>query len=142
MTDVFSSAKRSEVMSKIRGKGNKDTEIALIKIFKQFKISGWRRDQEIFGKPDFAFKKLKMVIFVDGCFWHSCPKHATHPVNNKEFWEKKLTATQNRDHLVTKVLKKQGWNVVRIWEHELSDPVKIVNKIEKAKKFSKRFPTI
>ena len=108
-------------MSKIRGHDNKDTEIALIKIFKKNHITGWRRNQAVFGKPDFVFPKEKIAIFVDGCFWHCCPKHSTIPKNNHEFWIKKLEANKERDKTVNRELRKMGWKVLRIWEHELRD---------------------
>jgi DNA mismatch endonuclease (patch repair protein) len=90
MPDVFSTQKRSEVMSKIRGKGNKETELEMISILKEFHMIGWRRNQPIFGKPDFIFRKYRLAIFVDGCFWHQCPLHSNLPKNNEEFWKKKL----------------------------------------------------
>jgi DNA mismatch endonuclease, patch repair protein len=120
MSDVFTKAKRSEVMSRIRGRGNKDTELALAKLLRRHGIKGWRRNQPVFGKPDFIFPKLKLAIFVDGCFWHGCPKHATKPKNNRTFWHRKLSANKKRDRLVTQTLRKLGWQVLRIWEHELA----------------------
>lgn len=131
MTDVFNKEKRSDVMSKIRGKGNKETELALISILKHYKISGWRRNQKIFGKPDFTFWKSRVVIFVDGCFWHSCPIHKTKPKQNEEFWENKLSATIIRDELVTSTLQNKGWTVLRIWEHELKNKNMVAEKILK-----------
>ncbi|MGH8121563.1 MAG: very short patch repair endonuclease [Rudaea sp.] len=122
MSDVFTIAKRSDVMSKIRGRGNKDTELALIKLFRSQGISGWLRNQRVFGKPDFIFQKLRLAVFVDGCFWHNCPKHATKPKNNAAFWEKKLALNRKRDRLVTRTLLTQDWHVLRIWEHELAEP--------------------
>lgn len=119
MTDVFSKGKRSQVMSRIRSHGNKDTELALVKIFRANDITGWRRNQAVFGKPDFVFPKLRLAVFADGCFWHSCPKHATKPKNNAAFWRKKLAANKARDKLVTRTLRKSGWRVLRLWEHEL-----------------------
>ena len=104
----------------IRARGNKDTELKLMARFRAERITGWRRNQKLFGKPDFVFPTLKLAVFVDGCFWHGCPKHATSPVNNAEFWEKKLNANKLRDKLVTKSLRKDGWRVLRIWEHELT----------------------
>ena len=119
MADVFSKRKRSEVMSRIRGRGNKDTELALARFLRLQGITGWRRNQPVFGKPDFVFPKLKVAVFVDGCFWHGCPEHATQPKNNRAFWQKKLSANKRRDALVTRTLRKAGWRVLRIWEHEL-----------------------
>ena len=120
MSDVFTKAKRSEVMSQIRGRGNRDTELALAKILRVHRITGWRRSQAVFGKPDFTFPKLKLAVFVDGCFWHGCPKHETKPKNNRAFWHRKLSANKKRDRVVTRVLRKAGWHVLRIWEHELA----------------------
>ncbi len=120
MADVFTQSKRSQVMSRIRSHGNKNTELALAKLFRANDITGWRRHQPVFGKPDFVFPKLRLAVFVDGCFWHSCPQHATKPKNNASFWRKKLTANQLRDKLVTRTLRSTGWSVLRIWEHELA----------------------
>ena len=120
MPDVFTKAKRSEVMSRIPGRGNKNTELALAKVFRANRITGWRRNQKVFGKPDFVFQKLKLAVFVDGCFWHGCPKHATKPKNNREFWRRKLSANKARDRIVTHALRRAGWRVLRVWEHELA----------------------
>jgi DNA mismatch endonuclease (patch repair protein) len=120
MPDVFTKAKRSEVMSRIRGRDNKDTELALMRQFRAHRITGWRRQQAVFGKPDFVFHKLMLAVFVDGCFWHACPRHQTRPKNNVLFWQKKFAANRARDRLVTKTLRAQGWCVLRIWEHELT----------------------
>lgn len=119
MTDVFTKEKRSEVMSRIRGKGNKDTEVALAKLFRANSISGWRRHYAINGKPDFAFPKYKLAVFVDGCFWHGCPKHGAQPKGNKEFWSLKLATNKARDRRVDRQLRLKGWRVMRIWEHDL-----------------------
>ena len=120
MADVFSKVKRSEVMSRIRGQGNKDTEVALMRFFRANRITGWRRYVAVFGKPDFVFPKVKVAVFVDGCFWHGCQTHSTLPANNRPFWQRKLEANKRRDRLVNRTLRRQGWQVLRVWEHELS----------------------
>jgi DNA mismatch endonuclease (patch repair protein) len=120
MTDVFSALKRSQIMSRVRCRGNKATELALISLMQRHKISGWRRKVKLFGKPDFVFPKHRLAVFVDGCFWHACPKHATRPANNQAFWTIKLARNKVRDRLVTQKLKKSGWRVLRVWQHELS----------------------
>ena len=120
MVDVFSRAKRSQVMSRIRGRGNKETEVALMQLFRRQGITGWRRHPPLFGKPDFAFLKLRLAVFVDGCFWHSCPKHSNLPRNNRPFWKRKLEANKQRDKLVGRTLRARGWHVLRVWQHELS----------------------
>lgn len=131
MRDVFSSAKRSEVMSLIRGKGNKDTELRLIQIFRATGITGWRRGSKLSGRPDFVFPQLKIAVFVDGCFWHGCPKHATWPKTRASFWLAKITGNKARDRRVNRELRKRGWTVVRVWEHELSrkDEPKLVRRV-------------
>lgn len=134
MADVFTKAKRSQVMSRIRGRGNKDTELALAKLLRAHHITGWRRNQPVFGKPDFIFPKVKLALFVDGCFWHGCKKHCNTPANNRAFWIKKLTANKLRDRLVGRTLRSQGWRVLRIWEHELrrTNADKLCRRIESA----------
>ena len=144
MADVFTKAKRSDMMSRIRIRGNKDTELALVALLRANQISGWRRHFEIRKaeskkqkfkvRPDFAFRKYRTVIFVDGCFWHGCPKHATKPKNNRAFWRKKLAANKARDRLVNRALRRTGWRVLRVWEHELAkkNEAKLVRKIQKA----------
>jgi len=133
MSDVFTKEKRSEVMSRIKGKGNKDTELAMIQVLRKHHISGWRRNQTLLGKPDFVFPKQKIALFVDGCFWHGCPKpkHSNMPKNNQAFWAKKLQANKARDKFVNRELRKMGWKVVRVWEHELKEPVNVIAKIRK-----------
>jgi len=70
-------------------------------------------------KPDFVFPKSKLAVFVDGCFWHGCPRHFIRPRGNAAFWRKKIAANKARDRLVNRTLRRQGWKVLRIWEHEL-----------------------
>lgn len=148
MPDVFTKAKRSEVMSRIRSRGNRDTELALAAVFRRHGITGWRRHRQLSVprrqhqsaqtsrrtasrrvgadsrlrlrvKPDFVFPKPRLAVFVDGCFWHACPRHATKPRHNAAFWRKKLAANQARDRKVNRALRAAGWRVVRIWEHQL-----------------------
>jgi DNA mismatch endonuclease (patch repair protein) len=83
-------------------------------------ITGWRRNQKVFGKPDFVFWKARVAVFVDGCFWHACPKHSNIPDGNRAFWKRKLAGNQARDRRVNRTLRKNGWRVVRIWEHDLA----------------------
>ena len=120
MPDVFTKTKRSAVMSRIRSRGNKDTELALMKLFRRHRITGWRRNQKVFGKPDFLFRRNRLALFVDGCFWHGCPKHCKIPAGNSAFWKNKFAANKARDHRVNHELRKLGWRVMRIWEHDLA----------------------
>lgn len=129
-SDIFTKTKRSEVMSRIRGRGNRTTELAMMKLFRRHGITGWRRNQPVFGKPDFIFHKKRVALFVDGCFWHDCPRHGHRPKSNREFWRRKLDKNRKRDRRVSMELKRSGWKVVRFWEHQLADASRIVKKVK------------
>ena len=119
-------------MSSIRSKGNKDTELKLILIFRESGIKGWRRNQDLHGKPDFVFRKERVAVFVDGCFWHGCPRHGRKPASNESYWGPKLARNKLRDAQVTHRLRKIGWRVVRLWEHQLINLQKTAERIKKA----------
>ena len=89
-------------------------------LFRAHGITGWRRGVRLFGKPDFVFRAAKVAVFVDGCFWHGCPRHATMPANNRAFWQAKLARNAARDCEVTRTLRKAGWRVLRVWECALT----------------------
>jgi len=131
MADVFDCKKRSEVMAKIRSKGNKDTELVLVRILRSHRLTGWRRHLPLTGHPDFVFQKERAVVFVDGCFWHNCPKHGRKPGSNKTYWTKKIARNKARDREVVRFLKMEGWRVLRIWEHELNQAQRIASRIQK-----------
>ena len=120
MPDVFTKAKRSEVMSLIRSRGNKATELRLIALMREHGITGWRRTARVFGKPDFVFRAARLAVFVDGCFWHGCPRHATMPANNRAFWKAKFARNAARDREVSRALRTAGWRVIRVWECALA----------------------
>jgi DNA mismatch endonuclease (patch repair protein) len=69
-------------------------------------------------RPDVVFTRAKVAVFVDGCFWHSCPQHGTTPRSNRDYWEPKLARNAYRDRANSEALRRSGWRVVRIWEHE------------------------
>jgi len=133
MTDVHTKEQRSKNMAAIKSRNNQTTEVAAISLFKKFGIKGWRRQyRKLIGTPDFVFPESKLALFIDGCFWHGCPKCYTSPLTNKEFWNKKIKDNKNRDQMVSKKLRSKGWQVLRIWEHELkSNGDSIANKIKK-----------
>ena len=116
MADIFTRAKRSAVMALIRSRGNRATELRLIALMREHGITGWRRNAPVFGKPDFVFRRERIAVFVDGCFWHGCPRHATKPANRAEWWAAKLARNAQRDLTVTRALRASGWTVLRIWE--------------------------
>ena len=96
-TDTVSAEKRSAIMRAVRSRGNKATELALVRLLRQRKITGWRRNRPIFGKPDFVFLRLRLALFVDGCFWHGCSKHCRMPKTNSDYWRLKIARNKRRD---------------------------------------------
>lgn len=115
-------------MSKIK---SKETKIELY--FKDL-LKGhlFRYQPKMFGRPDFALKKLKIAIFIDSCFWHKCPKHFRKPKSNISYWKPKINGNLKRAKEVNKSLIKDGWRVIRFWEHEINEnPKQCLNKIIK-----------
>ena len=119
MSDVFSVAERSEIMRKVKSKGNKSTELRLIYLFKEVGITGWRRNYIAKGHPDFVFLHKRIAIFVDGCFWHGHDCRNTSPKENGEYWTKKIERNVRHDKEITRSFESRGWTVLRIWECEL-----------------------
>ncbi len=119
MADVFDKSKRSNIMSKVKSKGNKSTELKMIQVFKQEGIHGWRRNYQVIGHPDFVFIKKRIAIFVDGCFWHGHDCRNTRPVDNSDYWKKKRQHNITHDTKINSIFEKRGWRVIRIWECEL-----------------------
>jgi DNA mismatch endonuclease (patch repair protein) len=132
MADTFSPATRSSVMARIRATGNKQTELRFVQILRGNGIAGWRRHQSIVGRPDFIFRREKVAVFVDGCFWHGCTKHGRSPTSNRAYWLPKLLRTKRRDSRNTKNLRILGWKVIRLWEHDLVSEDRIVRGLLRA----------
>jgi DNA mismatch endonuclease, patch repair protein len=130
MADIFSKEQRSEIMRKVKSTRNKTTELKLIHFFKVNKITGWRRTIKLFGKPDFVFPKQRVVIFVDGCFWHGHNCRNTTPSDNKSYWEQKIKRNKKRDCEVTHILTDKSWCVIRLWECDLKDSIMLFNKLK------------
>ena len=131
MSDIWSTQKRSEVMSLIRSRGNKATELRLIEIFREHGITGWRRNQPLLGKPDITFRRERVVVFVDGCFWHGCPKCYKRPKSNRKFWDTKISNNRKRGRLVNRELRGAGWRVVRVWQHQLDSPARVAGRVRR-----------
>jgi len=119
MVDIFTKEKRSEIMSRIRGRDTK-LEISFRKALWHAGLRGWRVH---YGKYriDVAFVGRRVAIFLDGCFWHGCPVHYRKPKTGKGYWIPKIRANKKRDKKTTKALETEGWRVVRIWEHDLGN---------------------
>lgn len=118
-------------MSRIRGR---DTKAEMV-VRKMLWTLGYRYRlrSNLPGKPDIYFASKKATVFVDGCFWHLCPLHFTMPKTNTEFWRKKITGNRKRDKKVSVKLRKLGFKVIRIWEHEVREsPIETIERIVKA----------
>ena len=129
MADIYTRVARSALMAKVKGRGNATTEGVMAKLLRAEGWVGWRRQQVVRGRdavgepfrvrPDFVFRSRRLVVFVDGCFWHGCPLHGTKPKGNAAFWRAKFRRNQERDRRDTRNLRRAGWKVVRLWEHAL-----------------------
>ena len=118
MTDTVSRRKRSEIMSKIRSSDTK-AEIALRRCLWNEGIR-FRLRPKLPGKTDIVFPSMRVVIFVDGCFWHKCPKHFRGPKSKIDYWEPKIARNVTRDKKISRALRKNGWKVLRFWEHDVN----------------------
>ena len=135
ITDLFSKKTRSKIMSKIKSKDTSPEK----KLRKALWEKGYRYriHYKLPGKPDIVFVSKKTAIFVDGCFWHKCPKCYIPPKSNKKYWLPKIEKNVERDKENTKRLQKEGWKVIRIWEHEINKQFeKTLSNIEKILKES------
>lgn len=116
MSDVFTKKKRSWIMSRIKSKNTK-IENTFAKKLRKLNIK-FIRHPKIYGNPDFLIGNT-LVIFIDGCFWHKCPYHYKEPKSKKKFWVQKIESNVERDRNVTKNLRKDGYKVLRFWEHKI-----------------------
>src|SRR5580698_3833948 len=89
-------SRHSARMSRVRSRGNRTTEMAFVQILRTENLTGWRRHLPLLGKPDFTFPSSKVAIFIDGCFWHACPKCNTMPASNVDFWIAKFEYNRRR----------------------------------------------
>ena len=120
MVDTLTTAERSERMSRVRSRGNHATELRLANLMRAHRITGWRRGVALPGKPDFVFRREQIAVFVDGCFWHGCPRHGRTLKTRVAFWKTKLSRNAKRDRAVSRKLREAGWTVLRIWECALT----------------------
>ncbi len=128
--DTVSRETRSRVMARVRSHGNKSTELRLRGALVRAGVRGWKVNPGgIEGKPDFVFSREHLLVFVDGCFWHGCPRCHRPPSSNRAYWTKKVLRNRNRDLAVSDHLKRAGWHVIRVWEHELVQTDVVVRRI-------------
>jgi len=105
-------------MSRIKSK-NTIIELEFRKYIWANGLRNYRIKNKITGKPDIYFPKTKVAIFIDGCFWHKCPKCFIRPKSENKYWDKKIKNNIKRDRKINKQLKSEGIKVLRFWEHEI-----------------------
>lgn len=147
MTDTVSRQVRSQIMSRIRGTGNARTDRAVASMLRKEGIKGWRRhviiklpptksamsvasDGTKFKpqvRPDFVFRRKRVALFIDGCFWHGCPRCYKTPKSARKFWQAKVLRNRERDNYQTAALIKLGWRVLRKWEHQVSTETSVAS---------------
>ena len=119
--DRVSPTVRSRIMAAVKPTGTR-TEKRLARILWQNNIRGYRKHWHVPGKPDFAWPGIKVAVFVDGCFWHGCPRCKRISASNRVFWEQKIRRNRYRDKQISTLLRRDGWRILRIWECTVSSP--------------------
>lgn len=116
MADVYSKAKRSQIMASIRGK-HTSPEVLLARLLKELGLKFERHRKDLPGSPDVVLPRKKIALFVNGCFWHghhNCSR-ATLPSTNKVFWKAKIEKNKRRDESQRRNLRKMGWSALTFW---------------------------
>ena len=116
-TDVLTTEQRRRAMRAVRSRDTRPELTLRRAIFARG--LRYRLHSDIPGRPDIVFSRARVAVFVDGCYWHSCPLHATRPKARAEWWAAKLTRNVERDREVDVKLASLGWWVIRVWEHEI-----------------------
>ena len=130
--DKYNKEKRSMVMTRVK-KSYTRLEEKLVVILNTEGLDQYDRyGKDLPGSPDFVFQQEKVAIFLDICFWHGCPKHLRMPASNIDYWEHKIAINKERDKRQTRELRKSGWKVLRLWEHELKEPGRVIVKVRRA----------
>jgi|SRR6185437_5676267 len=120
MADKISKTQRSAVMAKVRSTGNRSTEGRVEAALIAANIAGWEKHpKSVPGCPDFYFPEVRLAVFVDGCYWHACPRCCRLPASNAEYWSDKIDSNRRRDNRIRRQLRRRGFRVMRIWEHEI-----------------------
>lgn len=123
MADNLTPEDRRKTMQAVKGKGTR-LERRLFSMMAGMGLRGWRKNvDDVFGKPDIAFVREQVAIFIDGCFWHGCPYcRRIIPKTNRQYWKQKISRNIARARTSNRQLRHSRWTVIRIWEHELTRP--------------------
>ncbi|AGW13797.1 very short patch repair endonuclease [Megalodesulfovibrio gigas] len=123
-TDVLTREQRRRCMAAIKGKNTRPERMLRQRLWRMG--YRYRIGHGLPGRPDIVFPSRRVVVFVDGCFWHRCPEHYRPPKTNQPFWEAKIQRNVDRDALINAQLAVAGWQVIRVWEHELRQDAEAV----------------
>ncbi len=130
MADIYDKVKRSEIMSCVKHTRTAPEE-KVAGLLRKLKVKYRRNAKSMPGSPDFVVKSAKTAIFVHGCFWHghSNCKLARRPKTNRKFWEQKVIDNRKRDRRKERLLRKQGWHVMTIWQCRLKKPERVEKRL-------------
>jgi DNA mismatch endonuclease (patch repair protein) len=129
--DRLTKAQRSYCMTRIRSKST-GPEMALIAQIRSLRLRGYRLHFDLPGKPDIYFQRARLAVFVDGCFWHGCPRCYVRPTTNRDFWTAKINRNRQRAKNVSVELRKKGIRIIRLWEHQIKkNPEKCAERMQR-----------
>ena len=130
MTDTLTRVQRSRLMSRIRDRDTKP-ELEIRRRLFASGMRGYRLRPKLPGKPDIVYSRAKLAIFIDGCFWHGCPRCYTRPATRQRYWDNKLAENVSRDKVIDSSLKEMGWKTLHFWEHDVKKtPERIVKRVK------------
>ena len=132
MVDIYSKSKRSEIMSHVRNRKT-SAENKVAHLLKELKVKFRRNVRSLPGEPDFLVTSAKTVVFVHGCFWHnhSNCNRAKLPKSNRSFWKRKIEGNRKRDERIARLLRKEGWHVITVWQCALRNPEHVLRRLRR-----------
>lgn len=131
MMDTVDKITRSRIMSKVCSKGT-GPERKFASLLKKAGMKGYKcHPKGVAGSPDVAFMESKVAVFIDSCFWHGCSQHLRRPNTNKRYWTGKIEGNVTRDRRTRRALRRNGWSVVSVWEHELKSPTRPLRRLSR-----------
>ena len=132
MVDIYSKSKRSEIMSHVRNRKT-SAENKVAHLLQVLKVKYRRNVRSLPGEPDFLVTSAKTVVFVHGCFWHkhSNCNRAKLPKSNRSFWKRKIEGNRKRDERIARLLRKEGWHVITVWQCALRNPERVLRRLRR-----------
>jgi len=132
VVDIYSKSKRSEIMSHVRNRKT-SAENKVAHLLQELKVKYRRNVRSLPGEPDFLVTSAKTVVFVHGCFWHhhSNCNRAKLPKSNRSFWKRKIEGNRKRDERIARLLRKEGWHVITVWQCALRNPERVLRRLRR-----------